>query len=43
MTHRWTDGLMDGWTNDVAFAHPYHVGKSCSKFGEVRPSGLEGR
>ena len=23
----------DGWKNNVAFAHPYHVRKSCSKFG----------
>ena len=24
------DGKMDGWKNNVALAHLYHVGKSCS-------------
>ena len=28
---RWN--LMDRWKNNVALAHPFHVGKSCSKFG----------
>ena len=26
-------GQMGGWKNNVALAHPYHVGKSWSKFG----------
>ena len=26
--------------NNVALTHPYHMGKSCSKFGKYLPSGL---
>ena len=28
--------------NNVALAHPYHEGKSCSKFCLIPPSGLGG-
>ena len=31
--NRWMDaGWMDGQKNNVALAHPYYEGKSCSKF-----------
>ena len=33
MTDEWTDRQMDGWKNNVALTYPYHVGKSCGKFG----------
>ena len=39
------DELTDGRTdrkNNVAIAHPYHAGESCSKFGLIPPSGLRG-
>ena len=32
--------MTDGQKNNVALAHPYHEGKSCSKFGYIPPSGL---
>ena len=35
-----TDGWTDRQKNNVALAHPYHAGKSCSKFGLIPPSGL---
>ena len=28
--------------NNIALGHPYYEGKSCSKFGEILPSGLGG-
>ena len=31
---------MDGWKNNVALTHPYHEGKSYSKFDLIPPSGL---
>ena len=34
--------MMDGGKNNVALAHPYHIGKSCSKFGLILLSGLGG-
>ena len=34
--------ISDGWKTNVAFAHPYHVGKSCSKFCLILSSGLGG-
>ena len=33
-TDRRTDAR---WKNNVALAHPYHEGKSCSKFGLIPP------
>ena len=30
------------WKNNIALAQPYHKGKSCSKFGQIPPSGLGG-
>ena len=35
-----TDGMTDRRTNNIAFADPYHAGKSCSKFGLIPPGGL---
>ena len=32
----------DRQKNNVVIAHPYHAGKSCSKFGLIPPSGLGG-
>ena len=34
--------VTDRWENDVVFTHPYHVGKSCSKFGLIPLSSLGG-
>ena len=31
---------MERRKNNVALAHPYPKGKSCSKFGYIPPSGL---
>ena len=33
MMDRWMDAQTDAQKNNVALAHPYHEGKSCSKFG----------
>ena len=30
---------MDGQTDRLSLAHPYHDGKSCSKSGQIPPSG----
>ena len=43
-----TRTVMDGWTDGptdrkiIALAHPYQVGKSCSKLSEILPSALGG-
>ena len=37
MTDRSKEGQTDRWKT-----HPYHAGKSCSKFGLILPSGLGG-
>ena len=34
--------MMDAQKNNVALAHSYHVGKWCSEFGRIPPSGLGG-
>ena len=34
--------MLERWKNNVALAHPYHEGKSCSKFGRILPSALGG-
>ena len=39
MAGRRTDGA--GETN-VALEHPYHEGKSCSRFGQIPSTGLGG-
>ena len=36
------NSVMDGPKNNVALTHPYHLGKLCSKFGQILPSGLGG-
>ena len=42
MTDRWTDRQTGGLKNNVALAHPYHMGKSCRKFGQISPGDLGG-
>ena len=36
------DSVTDARKTYVVLAHPYHEGKSCSKFGWIMPSSLEG-
>ena len=36
------DEQTKGGKNNVALAYPYPVWKSCSKFGQILPSGLGG-
>ena len=36
------NNMMDGWKNNVALAHPYHIMRLCSQFGYILSSGLGG-
>ena len=37
MTDKWTDTRTDGRTNNVAVAHPYHMGLDVGSLVEFRP------
>ena len=42
MTDGQTDRQTGGLKNSVALTHPYHMGESCRKFGQILPRDLGG-